>query len=98
MAESHTTESVAPVQAVQWAPDGPMSGVPSAVTRFLASSDGTTYGYGYGPGWSTIFGSAQGDIPVESGQWVVRHPDGRISVEDADPRPNIRPAEEGNRD
>ena len=72
-------------EAIQWASaDDPMSGVPSEIVRLL-SDNGRSYGYGYGPGISMMFGSAQGDITVHPGQWVVKHEDGRITVEDRAP-------------
>lgn len=70
------------IKAVRWPPSG--DGIPSKVTRLLAV-DGMTWGYGYGPGWSMIFGSEQGDIVVQPGQWVVLHDDGRVTVEDSPP-------------
>lgn len=70
------------VDRIQWAPSGnPFDGTPGAIMRFL-SKDGKTFGYGYGPGWSMGFGSDQGDIYVEPKQWIVKHDDGRITVED----------------
>jgi hypothetical protein len=70
-------------RALQWAPSGnPFEAVPSEVTRFIAGDDGKTCGYGYGPGWSMVFGSACGDLQVEPGQWIVRHEDGSLTVED----------------
>lgn len=75
------------MKAVQWAPSGDaLSGKPGEVMRLLASEDGTTYGYGYGPGWSMIFGHEHGDVAVLPGQWVVRHDDGTVTVEDVEPR------------
>lgn len=77
------------MKAVQWAPSGDaLSGKPGEVMRLLASEDGTTYGYGYGPGWSMIFGHEHGDVAVLPGQWVVRHDDGTVTVEDVEPRPD----------
>ncbi len=73
-------------RAVQWAPSGnPFEGIPSEITSLLATEDGKTFGYGYGPGWSIGFGSEQGDIFVLPKQWVIRHDDGRIEVSDAPP-------------
>ncbi|MDF2990259.1 MAG: hypothetical protein K0S37_773 [Microbacterium sp.] len=62
-----------------------MDVVPSEVTRLLATADGKTFGYGWGPGSSIIFGSEHGDIQVEPGQWVVRADDGMITVQDEEP-------------
>lgn len=74
------------VGAVQWAPSGnPMAGIPSEVVRLLASADGTTRGYGYGPGWSMGFGHEHGTVYVEPGQWVVRYADGRVEARDEAP-------------
>lgn len=72
-------------KSIQWAPSGaPLDGVPGPIVRLLAREDGYTYGYGYGPGWSMVFGSEMGDITIYPGQWVTRYPDGRIAVtEDA---------------
>ncbi|WP_146114743.1 MULTISPECIES: hypothetical protein [unclassified Microbacterium] len=53
--------------------------------QLLLAEDGMTFGYGYGPGWSMIFGHPRGEITVEVGQWVVRHDDGRIEVLDDKP-------------
>lgn len=72
------------MRALQWCPSGhPLAGRPGEVLRFL-SEGGKHFGYGYGPGWSMIFGSAQGDIKVEPGQWIVKHR-GRIEVVDHKP-------------
>lgn len=72
-------------QTVQWCPDGnPLNGIPGEVCLLLAE-DHLTHGYGYGDGWTMIFGTARGDIEVQPGQWVVRHPDGHITVEDERP-------------
>lgn len=60
--------------------DNPMDMVPSEVMRLLATKDGRTFGYGYGPGWSLIFGSEQGDISVNPGETVTRYDDGTIMV------------------
>lgn len=70
------------MQAIHWAG---MHGVPSEVTNLLAGPDGSTFGYGYGPGWAMVFGSEQGDVSVEPGQWIVKHDDGSITVEDEEP-------------
>lgn len=73
-------------QAVQWAPSGEaLSGVPSEVMRLLASPEGKTFGYGYGPGWTMMFGSQHGDVAVNPGQWVVKDEDGSVTVVDAYP-------------
>lgn len=67
---------------VHWCADGdPFSGRPAEVMRLLAD-EGKTYGYGYGPGWTMVFGSAQGGISVNPGQWIVRSSDGQITVRD----------------
>lgn len=68
-------------RAVHWCPSGrPLDGVPGEVTVLLATGR-TTHGYGYGPGWSMIFGYPRGEVQVEPGQWVVRHHDGTVTVE-----------------
>lgn len=72
------------MKAVQMAAN-PMEIVPSEIMRLLATAEGKTFGYGYGPGWSIVFGSEHGDVKVEPGQWVIRHDDGSISVQDAAP-------------
>jgi len=55
------------------------------VVALLAEIDGRTYGFGWGPGSSVMFGSARGDVTVNSGQWVTRYPDGTITVTDERP-------------
>lgn len=76
------------MKAVQWCPSGnPLDGVPSEIVRLLAREDGYTYGYGYGPGWSMMFGSEQGDITVLPRQWVIRHEHGSIEVAWESPYP-----------
>lgn len=73
-------------RVLQWCPSGnPLDGMPENMARFLASADGKTRGYGHGPGWSMGFGTEHGHIYVRPGEWVVRHSDGRITVEDHDP-------------
>ena len=73
------------MKAVHWGADGnPLNVVPGEVQLLLAE-DGKTFGYGYGDGWSMIFGHPTGEITVEVGQWVVRHDDGRIEVLDDKP-------------
>lgn len=62
-------------------PRNPLEGRPGEVMRLLASEDGKTFGYGYGEGWSIVFGSEQGDIVVHPGSWITKHPDGSITVE-----------------
>ena len=53
-----------------------MDGIPGQIARLLESPSGKTFGYGYGPGWSMVFGTWIGeDITVLPGQWVVRHDD-----------------------
>lgn len=72
-------------KAVQWCPSGRLlDGVPSDI-QLLLSDGGESWGYGYGPGWQMIFGSAYGDVAVEPGQWVVRYDEGRVAVEDSLP-------------
>lgn len=72
-------------RAVQWCPSGrPLDGVPGEVTLLLARGR-TTHGYGYGPGWSMIFGYPRGEVQVEPRQWVVRHFDDTVTVEDGCP-------------
>lgn len=81
----------ASVQAVQWCPDGqPLNGRPGQVMRLLAEG-GKTFGYGYGPGWSMMFGTAHGDITVQPGQWVIRHHDGTITVQNDPPEGDREP-------
>lgn len=63
-----------------WWPRNPFEGRPGLVQKLLQSEDGTTYGYGYGSGWNLIFGSAQGDIEVPPGSWILKHEDGTIEV------------------
>lgn len=65
--------------------ENPLDVVPSEVTRLLATEDGRTFGYGYGPGWSLMFGSENGDVTVLPGQWVIRHDDGTVTVQDNEP-------------
>lgn len=66
-------EDLKPLEALQWAPSGNgLDGRPGEVLTFLASNDGTTHGYGYGPGNSIDFGSEQGDVRVRPTQWIVR--------------------------
>lgn len=73
------------MKAVHWGADGnPLNVIPGEVALLLAE-DGRTFGYGYGVGWSMIFGHSSGEIMVEVGQWVVRHDDGRIEVVDEKP-------------
>jgi hypothetical protein len=74
------------MKAVQLAKN-PMDIVPSEVMRLLATPEGKTFGYGYGPGWSLMFGSEHGDIQVEPGEWVVRHSNGAITVQAVAPEP-----------
>lgn len=79
---TENSSSKIPTAAVQWARDGnPLAGSPGEISRFLADADGKSYGYGYGPGWSMVFGSSQGDISLEPGDWLVRYSDGSYSVE-----------------
>lgn len=75
------------MEALQWAPSGnPFDGVPNEMCRFLAGPDGKTFGYGYGPGWSMMFGTSTGeDVTLLPGQWVIRHDDGRITVQTGTP-------------
>lgn len=74
------------IDAEQWGRPGDHTMcIPSRIARLLADADGTTYGYGHGPGSSTIFGSAQGDVTIQIGQWVARHADGSITVQDERP-------------
>ena len=72
------------MKAVQVA-DNPLNIVPSEVVRLLSAEDGRTFGYGYGPGCSLMFGSEHGDVTVHPGQWVVRYDDGTIAVQDHKP-------------
>lgn len=74
------------LEAVQWCPRGnPFDGNPYLIQYFLRSAQGELFGHGYGPGWSTIFGSEQGDIALEPGQWLVRFDDGSLAVESDTP-------------
>lgn len=69
------------IDQISWM-DGSVNSVrrPSEIQSFL-SSEGTHYGYGYGPGSSMVFGTEHGDITVEFGQTIVKHSDGTFSVE-----------------
>lgn len=49
---------------------------------FLATDEGRTHGYGYGPGWAMDFGSQQGQIRVLPTQWIVRLSNDFLVVED----------------
>lgn len=74
------------VATAQWgSSEDPRSGIPSIITRLLASPDGKTRGYGHGDGWSTVFGTEHGDLPVQPGQWVNKHADGTFSATDNRP-------------
>ena len=74
------------VETLQWGASGnPLEVIPGEVCLFLADEDGLTRGYGYGAGWSMIFGSPQGDIVLEVGQWLTRLSDGSVIVEDERP-------------
>lgn len=74
------------VETLQWGASGnPLEVIPGEVCLFLADGDGLTRGYGYGAGWSMIFGSPQGDIVLEVGQWLTRLSDGSVIVEDERP-------------
>lgn len=76
-----------PLRAIQWAPSGnPLEGVPSEICRFLATADGRTFGYGYGDGWSMIFGSQRGDISLNAGEWLIANDDGSYEVANAKPQ------------
>lgn len=76
-----------PIAAVQWAPSGnAMSGIPGEIVRFLASPEGKTFGYGYGDGWSVIFGSQDGDVVMKPKDWVVKHRDGSFTVQSEEPQ------------
>lgn len=75
------------VEALQWAPSGRgFDGIVSEPSYFLAGVDGKTRGYGYGPGWSIIFSSEQGDISLEPRDWLVRLSDGSVVVEKERPQ------------
>lgn len=81
-----TVEDLVPVETLQWAPSGNgLEGKPGEVMYFLASEDGTTRGYGYGPRWSIVFYSEQGEIKLEAGQWLIRLSSGLVVVEDERP-------------
>lgn len=69
--------------SLQWAPSGNMlDGKPENMVRFLASAEGKTFGYGWGPGWSIMFGTEHGDITLLPGQWVIKNDDGTFTVSD----------------
>lgn len=76
-----------PIEALQWGTVGGffMDVIPQEVCLFLSTAEGKTFGYGYGPGASMIFGSEQGDVKLEIGQWLVRLSDGSVVVEDERP-------------
>lgn len=70
--------------AVQF-PENPFDLVPASI-QLLIAGDKPARGYGYGPGWSIGFDTAEGQgVFVEPGQWVVRHDDGSITVEEVKP-------------
>jgi hypothetical protein len=78
------------MKSVQWAPDGNAgNGIPSEIVRLLATEDGKTFGYGYGPGVSMVFGSERGSITVNAKQWVTRFSDGEIVVTDFQPHEHL---------
>lgn len=80
-------EQLTAVETLQWGATGnPLEVIPGEVCLFLADEDGLTYGYGYGDGWSMIFGSAQGEIVLEVGQWVTKLSNGSVIVEDEQPQ------------
>jgi len=79
-------EDLKPLEAIQWAPSGNgLDGRPGEVMAFLATDEGRTHGYGYGPGWAMDFGSQQGQIRVLPTQWIVRLSNGVLVVEDERP-------------
>lgn len=79
-------ETLRAVETLQWGATGnPLEVIPGEVCLFLADEDGLTHGYGYGDGWSMIFGSAQGEIVLEVGQWITKLSDGSIIVENERP-------------
>lgn len=83
--ESWDPEDVKPISAIQWAPSGNfLEGNPVEVLRFV-STGGVHRGFGGGPGFSMIFGTADGDISVNPKQWIVKYNDGSIKVEDSNP-------------
>lgn len=65
--------------------ENPLDIIPGVVQRLLAREDGTTFGYGYGPDSSFMFGSEHGDVTVRPGQWVVRYSHGPAEVFDEAP-------------
>ena len=84
MSDYEPTPGAVEVRAVQWAPSGnALEGKVSQILRLLADGD-RSFGYGYGTGWSVVFGHLGGDITVLPTQWVLRYPDGRIEVRNAD--------------
>lgn len=75
------------IAAVQWAPSGnALEGIPGQVMRLLATPEGKTFGYGYGSGVTIIFGSENGDVEVNPKDWVVKHRDRSITVQDYEPQ------------
>lgn len=50
--------------------------------QVLLANGTKTFGFGHGPGTSTIFGTAHGDLKVEEGQWINKFRDGTFSVTD----------------
>lgn len=67
------------VETVQW------NGFPAPVVALLADEDGKTYGYGYGHGASMVFSFANGNVSVNTGQWVALWTDGTVTVHDTEP-------------
>jgi hypothetical protein len=66
-------------------PTNAMEVRPGIISQLLAK-DGKTFGYGYGPGWSLMFGlDARNDVTVYPGQWVTRYADDRVTVTDERP-------------
>jgi len=83
-AEKQNSESQE-YEQIQWAPSGnALDGQPDVVTQFLApKAGGFSWGYGYGPGQSMIFGSAEGEVEVLPKQWIRRYKSGRVEVLDS---------------
>lgn len=79
-------EELRAVEAYQWCPSGnPLEVRPGVASVFIAGAEGPPQGYGYGDGWSILFGSSQGEIPLEPESWIVRLSNGVISVEQEAP-------------
>ncbi len=79
-------EELEAVEAYEWCPSGnPLDVQPGTAVAFIAGESGRSQGYGYGDGWSILFGSSQGDISLSPGDWLVRLSNGVIAVEQERP-------------